>query len=96
MKSIPCVGCCNWRPDRALLRRQGWDVMLQRMRECKAALQAAQLPDPEAETSRSSLFPEPVSLDAQSGLLALEVVATSHRGKRSAKLPCHRKSPNMT
>ena len=61
---------------------QGWDVLLARVRECKAALQAMDLPVAEVENSHSSLaLPGSVTLDAESGLLMLDLVATNNTGK---------------
>lgn len=87
-------GYCHWGLNRPWLCRQGWDVLLRRMRECQAALQAPDMPAAEADTSQLSSAPGRVALDAQSGLLVLEVVATSHRGERA--LPAISALPNST
>ena len=64
---------------------QGWDVLLQRLQECHAALHSPAAPpsaivQPKKATPFTSfILSHP--LDAQSGLLIVDVVTTSHRGK---------------
>ena len=77
---------------------QGWDVLLQRLHDFRAALSSAVAPpstavQPQQQTPPFGSFILSHPLDAQSGLLIVEVVATSHRGK--ASLP-HAKTEQAT
>ena len=65
---------------------QGWDVLLQRLHDFQTALSSATAPpstaaQPQQQTPPFASFILSHPLDAQSGLLIVEVVATSHRGK---------------
>jgi hypothetical protein len=66
---------CMW-----VFCQQGWDVLLQRVAECKAALQAPDLPSRGQDLAPATMLPPPCPMDAQSGLLIVEITATTDTG----------------